>query len=212
MNVKRATTRQKLLNVLKKDHELTIDGIMKYFTISEVAVRRHIHELENQGLIKKNTNKQKIGRPYYTYVLTKEGHRTFPNQYEKLPVELLKDLEDVQGQKAVESVLQRRMEREKAYFEMEMKSDNFDERVAEVARIQDEKGYMVEIKKTADGHYEMKNYNCPIANLASCYKKVCDNERIVFDEIFEKSEVIPHSCITDGDNFCKWTIKRPTKG
>ncbi|MFD2045156.1 helix-turn-helix transcriptional regulator [Ornithinibacillus salinisoli] len=209
--MKRAPTRQKLLNILKKEHDLTIDGIMEYFTISEIAVRRHIHELENQGLIKRNTIKQKIGRPYYTYELTVEGHSTFPNQYDKLPVELLKDLEELQGSAAVNQLLIRRMEREKAYFEMEIKADNFDQRIAEVAKIQDEKGYMVEIEKTAEGHYEMKNYNCPISNIASCYKQVCDNEKHVFDELFAESEVIPRSCITNGDNFCKWIIRRPNE-
>ncbi|MUK90010.1 DeoR family transcriptional regulator [Ornithinibacillus sp. L9] len=210
--MKRAPTRQKLLNILKKDHKLTIDGIMEYFTISEIAVRRHIHELESQGLIKRNTIKQKIGRPYYTYELTEEGHRTFPNQFDKLPVELLKDLEELQGLDAVKQLLNKRAEREKTYFETELKAEDFDQRIKEVAKIQDEKGYMVEIEKTADGHYEMKNYNCPISNIASCYKQVCDNEKRVFDELFAKSEVIPHSCITKGDNFCKWTIKRPTEG
>ncbi|OZU88572.1 hypothetical protein CIL03_09730 [Virgibacillus indicus] len=208
---KRTPTKQKLLNILKKDHEMMITEIMEYFTISEIAVRKHIHELVQQGFVKRKTIKQSMGRPYYVYELTKKGHDTFPNQYEKLPLELLQDLEALQGKQAVNDVLARRMERERDFFEKEIASDEFDEKIAEVARIQDEKGYMVEVEKTEEGHYEMKHFNCPISNIATEYRQVCRNEKIVFDDVFPTSEVISHSCITSGDNFCKWTIKAPKK-
>src|SRR5690625_2895462 len=109
---KRTPTKQKLLNILKRDQKLTIKEIMAYFSISEIAVRRHIHELIQQGFLEKQSMKQKIGRPYYTYDLTEKGHATFPNENETLPLEILQDLEAVQGKQAVKSVLAQRMERE----------------------------------------------------------------------------------------------------
>lgn len=209
---KRTPTKQKLLNILKKDKELIIGGIMAYFTISEIAVRKHLNELEQQGFIKKNVIKQKIGRPYYTFELTKKGHDTFPNQYEKLPIELLQDLEDLQGPQAVKKLLAKRMDRERNYFETEVLTEEFEEKIEAVARIQNEKGYMVEIDKTEEGHYEMKHFNCPISNIAFIYHQVCRNEKVVFEEVFSTSEVISHTCITKGDNYCKWTIKKPSGG
>ncbi|MEC5424929.1 DeoR family transcriptional regulator [Virgibacillus sp. C22-A2] len=207
--MKRKTTKQKVLNILKKESEVTIVEIMAYFSISEIAVRKHIHELEQQGFLKKNTIKQKVGRPYHTYELTKKGHDTFPNQYESLPLELLQDLEELQGTQAVNDLLSKRMQREKSYFDNEIHTTAFDEKVEEVARIQDEKGYMVEVEKTEDGHYEMKHFNCPISNIASTYNQVCSNEKMVFEEVFSSSEVISHTCITKGHNYCRWTIKKP---
>ncbi|MFD1039464.1 helix-turn-helix transcriptional regulator [Virgibacillus byunsanensis] len=205
---KRKSTKQKLLDILKKDHEDTIHEIMNHFQISEIAVRRHLHELEQQGFVKTNTIKQKVGRPYFTYALTKKGHGTFPNQYEQLPLEILQDLKDLQGEEAVKNLLKRRMEREKSYFQSEIQGDEFDQRVKELAGIQDEKGYMVELEKVSEG-YEIKHYNCPIANIASMYHQLCKNEHIIFEDVFPNSEIISHSCITKGDNFCKWTIKKP---
>jgi len=114
--IKRASTKDKLLNILKKDHKSTIKEIMDYFTISEIAVRRHLNELEQQGFITREEVKQEISRPYYVYLLTEKGHQTFPNQYEQLPIELLQDLEAVQGKQAVTEVLAQRLQREKAYF------------------------------------------------------------------------------------------------
>ncbi|WP_163971559.1 helix-turn-helix transcriptional regulator [Oceanobacillus halotolerans] len=209
---KRSQTKQKLLNILKKDNELKIEEIMAYFTISEIAVRKHLHELEQQGLINVEKRKQQLGRPYHTYSLTKKGHDTFPNQYEKLPLELLRDLEELEGKQAVTKLLSKRMERERKDLEQKIHSNDFEEKVATVAKIQDKKGYMVELKKNEAGDYEMKHYNCPIANIASCYKQMCSNEKSIFEQIFSTSEVISHSCITNGDHCCKWTIKKPVKG
>jgi len=203
------STKQKLLNILKKDGVCTIGEIMKGFTISEIAVRKHIHELEQQGFITKNTNKQKLGRPYYTYQLTEKGHGTFPNQYEKLPLELLQDLEELQGKEAVNALFSKRLEREKHEMEKSIGKDSFEEKLSKVAKIQNEKGYMVEVEESDDGDYIITNYNCPIANIASAYNQVCTNEQKVFEEVFSSSEVVSQTLITKGHNFCRWVIKKP---
>src|SRR5690625_7879859 len=110
---KRTSTKQKLLNILKKDHKLTMKEIMAYFTISEIAVRRHIHELIQQGFLKKQSMKQKIGRPYYTYELAEKGHATFPNENETLTREIVEELEATPGEQAAKRVVGKRMKRER---------------------------------------------------------------------------------------------------
>ncbi|GAB3803603.1 helix-turn-helix transcriptional regulator [Virgibacillus kimchii] len=203
------STKQKLLNILKKSGVCTIGEIMDSFTISEIAVRKHIHELEQQGFIQKNSVKQRLGRPYHTYELTGKGHDTFPNQYEQLPLELLQDLEELQGKEAVDALLAKRMEREKNEMEKEVGKSIFDEKVSKVADIQNEKGYMVELDQSEDGSYIITNYHCPIVNLATAYNQVCRNEKKVFEKVFNTKDVVSETCITKGDNFCKWLIKKP---
>src|SRR5699024_5712189 len=180
------STKDRLLYVLKKNNPLTMSEITSYFSISEAAIRKHLHELEKQQFIQKKTIKQEIGRPYHKYMLTDKGHSTFPNQYDTLPIELLRDLEDLYGEEAVSNLL-------------------------DIARIRDENGYMVEVEQTDRGDYIFKHYNCPIANIASEYDQVCENEKIVMEKIFPHSHVISHTCITKGDNVCKWTISRPAE-
>lgn len=208
---KLASTKQKLLHIVKKEHRPTIGELMAYFTISEVAVRKHIHELEINGYLKKNRVKQRIGRPYFTYELTKKGHDYFPNHYEHLPLELLQELEEWQGEDAVSALLQKRAERETTSFKKEITTADFDHKIKEVAKIQDEKGYMVEVETTDDGHYIIKNYNCPISNIASAYQQVCTNEKKMLEDIFREGDVSLQTCISKGDNLCKWIIKRPKK-
>lgn len=206
---KRTPTKQKILNILKRDSSCSVKEIMEYFNISEIAVRKHINELEQKGFINKITIKQEIGRPYYVYELTNKGHQTFPNQYEKLPLELLQDLEELHGKKAVQDLLTKRMKREESFLKKEVQSDNFDQKIADIARIQDAKGYMVEYGKQADGSYEIKNFNCPIINISSSYRQICSNEKKILENLFSDSDVIARTCITTGDHFCNWTITKP---
>jgi len=209
---KRTPTKQKILNILKKEHRCTIKEMMDYFSISEIAVRRHLGELEQQEFIKKTITKQDIGRPFYTYELTEKGHSTFPNQYESLPLELLQDLESIQGKEAVKAVLEKRMEREKDFFTSNINTDNFDQKISDIVRLQNEKGFIIEYQQLPNGDYELKNYNCPIMNIASSYQQVCKNEKTVLAEVFSNSEVQPGSCIASNDHYCKWIITKPKKG
>src|SRR5690625_1052640 len=144
---KRASTKEKLLRILKKDHKSTIKDIMEYFSISEIAVRRHLNELEQQKFIKKEEVKQDIGRPYYLYYLTDKGHQTFPNQFEQLPLEILQDLEAGKGKQAVNDLLKQRKKREINMLTQNLRDKTFDEKIAEISKIQEDKGYMIEYEK-----------------------------------------------------------------
>lgn len=205
------TTKDQLLILFKKNNGITIDEIMEHFTISETAIRKHLHELEKQKLIVKTAHKQDIGRPFFTYTLTKKGHGTFPNQYESLPVELLEDLEELQGTKAVRELLYKRMERQEKEFLEELDTTGFEDKVNALVEFQNSTGYMVEVVKSPEGHYTLTNYNCPIANIAHKYRQVCSNEKKLYNRIFEESDVIPHAFITTGAHVCQWTIKAPQK-
>lgn len=206
---KRTPTKQKLLNILKKEPQITIKEIMVYFDISEIAVRRHIHELEQQGFLKKRSVKQDIGRPYYIYELTEKGHATFPNEDKTLPLELLQDLEFLQGKQAVNEVLAQRMKREKKQYLSAVEDKNFDEKITAITNLQDKKGFIIEYDQTINGDYEIKNFNCPIINIASTYQQLCTNEQEVLTDVFPNSDVLSKSCIATGEKVCKWIITKP---
>lgn len=204
----RTTTKQKLLNVLKRLHDSSMKEIMVHFSISEVAVRRHLAELIRQDFIKERIVKQEIGRPYHIYTLTVRGHGTFPNQYEQLSVELLDDLEALQGREAVQAVLLRRKIREEAEIASLIAGEDFDGKIQKIVEHQNKKGYMIEYEQKEDGNYEMKNYNCPIYNLASSYREICRNEKEMLSAVLDDSGVVSESCMTSGGNYCCWVIEK----
>lgn len=206
---KKATTKEQLLLVLKKESECSMKDIMKHFTISEIAIRRHLRELISQGLIQEKAVKQEIGRPYHKYKLTSLGHETFPNQDNSLPLEILSDLESTLGREAVSTVLAQRKQRESNAYQAKIKDKSFDEQIKSIADLQDKEGYMVEYKKNPDGSFEIINYNCPVYSIAATYNEVCDNEKAVLEKTFPNSKVTSESRITEGKKNCCWVISKP---
>jgi predicted ArsR family transcriptional regulator len=198
--------RQELLLVLKKHGRITFEKLMSYFTISEPALRKHIRYLERKNFIKKEAHKQKIGRPYYTYKLTGEGHRLFSSENDQLPVQILKDAETLYGKNVVYELLAKRMEHERVNYEKASQSERLEEKVKEIVGMQLENGYMPEIHQRKDGGIELKNYHCPIYKLASSYRQVCTNEKTMYEELFPDCSVTIQSNIVEGDHVCKWII------
>jgi len=206
----RKTTKDKILYILKKDNEISIKELMEYFTISEVAIRRHLNDLIREQFVKEKVVKQSIGRPYHLYSLTSKGHETFPNQYDQLPVELLKDLEDLHGEEVVNDVLKKRIEREEEeLIEQLANSDDFEEKIKKMTEFQEEKGYIIDYDRTKDGDYQIKNFNCPIYNVASSFNQICTHEKEMFKNVFPGSEIVSRSCMTKGDKYCYWFISKP---
>lgn len=208
---KRLSSKDRILKTLKVNGELTIKEIMDHFTISEIAVRKHINELIQNQFISRKRNYQEIGRPFYTYFLTDKGHGTFPNHERDMSLELLEDLEQLYGKEAVSALLNKWKEREQTLLEEELATDDFDERVQGVARLREDLGYMVEIHQSESGDYTMKHFNCPVSRVACSYNDLCKKEKEIFKNLFKNSEVISDSMITKGDQHCTWQIKRPDK-
>lgn len=203
------STKEKILFILKKDNGLSIKEMMDYFSISNVAVRRHLNDLIREGFVTERTVKQEIGRPFMMYSLTGKGHQTFPNQYEQFSMEMLQDIEELKGESAVQDILHVRKERETSELTAQLVDLDFDEKIERLCTFQDGRGYMHEFEQTASGDYIIKNYNCPIFTLATSHQVICSNEKEMYREVFPDSNVKAHSYMSEGEKYCCWTITHP---
>lgn len=183
--------------------------LSEHFTISEIAIRKHLRELIAQNFVKERAEKQEIGRPYFLYSLTEKGHETFPNQYKQLPIELLNDVEELFGKEAVGELLKLKTMREQQEIKGELTEEDFDSSISKVLQYMKEKGYLLEYEKTEQGDYEIKTFNCPIYKVATKYNEICHNEKQMYEELFPDSQVRVTSCIAKGENHCHWYFSRP---
>jgi predicted ArsR family transcriptional regulator len=87
-----------------------------------------------------------------------------------------------------------------------MENKCFEEKVAELATIQNESGYMVEWKKNDDGHYELKEFNCPIAKVANEYQQACFCELSLFQRLLGTEQIERTQCLAKGGSCCKYLI------
>ncbi|WP_051353177.1 helix-turn-helix transcriptional regulator [Thalassobacillus devorans] len=204
--MKQSSTKETLLLLLKKNNTLTISELAEKVGISEIAVRKHIHDLERQKLVQARQVRQSVGRPLNYYELTEKGQHTFTSHYESFSVELLKDIESLYGKPMVYDLLKQRAERLKKEFQTQMPEEDFHQRVEKLAHIQEQNGYMVELEKNNDYSYTLKQYNCPIWNIARNYQGMCGQELRVFSNLLEDSKVVAEQSMVSGEACCAFQI------
>ncbi len=92
-------TRQYILEILKECGQATVDDIVgelrkRRGKITAVTARHHLARLQQDGLITspKLRHRNTPGRPQHVYALTEVAWSYFPNNYQRLSVELLKQL------------------------------------------------------------------------------------------------------------------------
>ncbi|MDV2684140.1 metalloregulator ArsR/SmtB family transcription factor [Alkalihalophilus lindianensis] len=201
------STRQVILVMLKKSHELTVSEMAQQLEITEMAVRRHLQGLEKEGLIHSKLERQPMGRPTHKYFLTLQGDESFPRNYGNLSLEFLHDLERISGTEVIEKLFEQRRERLQQKYGSSVNGD-FDERVETLARIQNENGYMVEVEKDDDGTYRFIEYNCPIAKVASAYPVACNCEQKLFKTLLNTDDIEREECMAkENTPSCVYRLK-----
>ncbi|MDT8858642.1 transcriptional regulator [Alkalihalobacillus sp. MEB130] len=203
------STRQVILTLLKRNQELTVSSLATELEVTEMAVRRHLRELEKDELIDSRLVKQAMGRPIHKYFLTEKGSETFPRNYSDLSLGILQDVEQVSGSQMVDLLFKQRKDRLFEKYESVIKG-SFAERVEALARVQSEGGYMVEYKELEDGEYEFIEYNCPIAQVAKEYPIACTCEQQLFKQLLNTEHVERTSCIAkENTACCVYKVKKP---
>lgn len=207
MEKAKKTTKDKILDLLKKETTLTVNDLTNHLNITHMAVRKHLHILEKDALIQSNEIKQQMGRPLQVYSLTEKGERLFPKNYERLTVGFLHDIKELYGEESIQCLFEKREKRLTEEYSSRMGQKSNSEKVDEIAKIQNEKGYMANISQIDEHTYELVEYNCPILAVAEEFKIACRCETQMLKNVLKTDEVNRISCKTDGDDHCKFLIK-----
>lgn len=154
--------------------------------ISEVAVRRHLHVLERDGLVASHTvRRDGPGRPSAEYVLTRKARRLFPDRSAELANELLRYLELTHGRGAVLEFLRWRAERHGDRYALAVAdADDTVERADRLARALSEDGFLAEVAEVvgSDGHrvLELRQGHCAVRDVAEEHPEICAYEAATF--------------------------------
>ncbi|MDL4841860.1 helix-turn-helix transcriptional regulator [Aquibacillus rhizosphaerae] len=209
--VQQMSTRQAILELLKKHKDLSVSGLKKNLDITEMAVRKHLVKLEGEHLITSRTVRQPMGRPVIFYSLTDAGVNLFPNNYDGIAVEFLCDIEETMGPEAIDQLFENREKRmRKKYARRIFQEDDLKEKVKELVQVQNESGYMTEYDEE-DEVIAFSQYNCPIVAIANKYSKPCECELSLFKDVLGTDNVERVACIAKGETSCKYVVKAQTE-
>lgn len=207
MKNNRLTTKEKVLNLLKRETEMTVSQLAEALEITEMAVRKHLNVLERDAFIRISEKKQPVGRPVQVFSLTPQADVHFPKGYDNLTVDFLNDLQEIQGDEIIDRLFEKRSKRLADLYAPSMKDDLSNEEMVETLKeIQIEKGYMADVIKIDDDRFELIEHNCPIFEVSRNFKQACNCETNMFKEVLNTDYVQRTSCKADGDHHCHFLI------
>ncbi|RMG14948.1 MAG: iron-sulfur cluster biosynthesis transcriptional regulator SufR [Cyanobacteria bacterium J055] len=207
------STKDDILQHLLKQGRSTAQDLSDSLDISPQAIRRHLKDLETEGLIAQRSIQAGMGRPQHIYELTPAGRDRFPHHYDEFAVSLLDTLAETVGADRVGTILRKQWERKAMEYRDLLGSGSIAERVAKLVELRRGEGYMaelIELEPESDGEssrFVIAEYNCAISSVAESFPSVCGHELTMFTIALPDCQVERTHWSIDGDNRCGYLIR-----
>ena len=206
--------RKRVLFVLKTNGPQTAVHIAKRLGVTTMAVRQHLALLEGEALIDFTLERRKVGRPIRRWRLTDKGYDLFPDRHAELAIAMLEAVGDAFGENGYDRFAEAltRLQVDAYRARMPPAEAPLEERVACLARIRLEEGYMAESRLRLDGVVELVENHCSIAKAARLCSKLCGSELSLFQAILgERVRIERVEHILSGDPRCTFCISEPSQ-
>jgi predicted ArsR family transcriptional regulator len=211
MNPADSSTRREIIHILRTQGPLTVGALGQVLGITHVAVRRHLTSLERDGLVTSVQERLPMGRPTRVYSLSEAADELFPKKYGALTLELL----DFIGQAGDDMLEQFFASRGKGlvekYGQEVAQSSALADRVAQLADVQMASGYLADWEKGEGDTFILKEFNCPVHQVAKRFPHACHHEMEFFKTVLGTDKVQRVECIAKGGQCCRYVIA-PAEG
>ena len=174
--------RAEIVEQLRRSGDRSVAQLAAHLGISEVAVRRHLGVLEEEGLVSAEVVRQARGRPATRWSLTAAADRLFPHRYDALAGEMLEYLADTQGREGVRAYLRWRLEREAASLQDAVTAEDLHERLEQLAAALSAAGYEASVTPDGEG-FTLTQDHCAIYDVAKDHPELCAYEAATFSKV-----------------------------
>jgi DeoR family transcriptional regulator, suf operon transcriptional repressor len=200
------TTRREIVQALKKRGELTADELASQLGLTTSGVRQHLVGLTSDGLVAHHQVREGPGRPRHCYHLTAAADALFPRAYSELTNELLGYADDEEPE-LVERLFERRRQRRVEGARTRLAGLDFGAKVAALARILDEDGYLADFQANPDGTFTVTEHNCAILGVARRYGQACSSEIEFLRDALPEAGIERVQHMIAGAHSCAYEIK-----
>jgi DeoR family transcriptional regulator, suf operon transcriptional repressor len=205
-----STAKRSLLLLLKRSPDTSLADAAAALGISKVAVLAHVKELEADGLVARAYRAGKVGRPRVVFRLTTAASPLFPHNYVEMSRCALEFIEERLGRPAVRELLERRTAEVADRNRRRVSDGALADRVAALAKLRTEGGYMAEVGQRRGATVEMLEHNCPILALAEQFPEACETERAMFASLLRARVDVTHRVVA-GDPVCRFVLREPPR-
>lgn len=197
--------RRELLVVLKRLGGARADELAAALDVSVSAVRQVLAALEGEGLVTHDEMRVERGRPKHVFRLTDSGDSLFPRRYGDLTNEVLSYITE-RDPALFDDIFERRRRRRVDGARARL-AGSFADRVAELARILDEDGYLADFETLDDGSFRITEHNCAILDVARRYQHACSSEISFLREAMPDAQIDRVLHIVEGAHVCAYTVR-----
>jgi predicted ArsR family transcriptional regulator len=201
--------RRAILVHLRRSGPSAPDSIAVALGASRSGVAQQLRALDMAGLATRTSVRHGVGRPRHLYDITPDAQGLFPSNYDGLATGLLAAILEIGGDALLEDVFAARRRqaesRLRARMDVSLPSDApLEARVRELARLQDELGYLAETRVDA-GVIRLLEHNCAVLDVANANPTACQAELELFRGLLG-TEVTRERHIASGDRCCEYRV------
>ena len=194
-----------LLVQLKQARRVSAKELAARLGISLNATRHHLKELEAEGLVGYEREHRGVGAPVFLYSLTAAGEGLFPRRYEQALTALLDHVAGREGREAALRLLEAHIAGLATQLRDALSSAAPEDRLATVARIRSEQGYMAQAA-VRDGASVLTEHNCAIHAVAERFPEICAAEARVLAEVLG-ADVERRQHLLSGCPSCEYHVR-----
>lgn len=200
-------TRKKILLMLKKRGDMSVDDLSREVQITPMGVRQHLLALKRTGIVEYVTKRHGVGRPGFLYRLTAMADDLFPKAYQVFTMDILAEIEDSDGIEKIDQIFRKRKDRVLAdRTELLSDKNSLYDRLTALVEILQRDGCMVELEDN-DSHFSLKQFNCLIPKIAFRYRAACKYDLQLFRELLGE-DVVRQQCLSEGARACVYIIPK----
>jgi predicted ArsR family transcriptional regulator len=199
----------RIILLLKKFPNMSLDELAKKLDISKMAVLNHISALEQQGAVARKTVKKKVGRPSYAFYATESVNMKLGTGSEAMLNDFMDFMKTTGNEKLLNEFLRERYSRVRSEYSGLMPGKGLGEKVNTLAALRRKADYYPEVKKSQE-NFELMEYNCPILSISKHFGIACSMETKMFSDVLDADVESTHRQV-NGYSACRFLISEKTE-
>ena len=203
--------RRAVLYAVRRIGDATVEDVAADLGITVSGARQHLSSLAEHGLVEMveiREDPPRRGRPRLAYHVSDVGDLLFPKAYGALTNELLGYVAE-SSDDAVDRLFERRRDHRIANAAERLdRHRSLAGKVAELARILDDDGYLASSEQLTRDHFVIVEHNCAIAAVACSYRQACTSELEFIRAVLPEADITRVSHMASGDRRCAYDVRR----
>jgi predicted ArsR family transcriptional regulator len=176
-----SASEDRILRFLKFRGSQTTPAIARHLKMTVPGARKHLAALLESRLVSFADAPGAVGRPKRSWRLTPLADRRFPDSHAVLTVEMIGAVRQVFGEDGLDRLIaNRESATEHRYITALSRLGDMGRKVAKLAELRSEEGYMADWQALPDGTYLLIENHCPICAAARICQGFCRSELSVF--------------------------------